>query len=572
MSVKEAKTHLEYPNLTMFQMVERIAEQYPKEPAYEFYGTRTSYAAFIRRIERAARAFLSMGISKGDAVTICMPNVPQALDCFYALNRIGAIANMIHPQSARNEITFYLNCSNSKMILTVDLFYETVEEALKSCDHPVTVLVARIQDELNPALWTAYTIKKGREYLRFPNTDHAMLWKDFLKRGSAKLPLPSPSFDVNRTAVILYSGGTSGMPKGICLSDLNFNACAMQAREAIQEEFRTGLTMLSCMPCFHGFGLGINLHTVLIHGACCILMPTFTNKTYAKMLAKKKPNFIAGVPTIFEALLHVPELDKVKLSFLHGMFCGGDSLSVELKKKVDTFLKEHGASIQVREGYGLTECVTASCLTPKNTYREGSIGLPFPDTLYCIVKPGTDDIVPYGEEGEIILTGPTVMLRYLNNPEETANTLRTLADGRTWLYTGDLGRMDEDGYVYYSQRIKRLIITNGYNVYPSRIENAIDSCPEVSYSCVIGIKDPRRVHRVKAYIVLKDGVTPDEACKQRIMEELKLHIARYALPREIEFRKELPKTLVGKVAYRLLEEEANAAAEPPHPYKQEAVS
>lgn len=551
------RDHLEYPKLTMFQMIERIAEQYPQEPAYEFYGRRTSYRNFIFRIERAARAFLAMGIGSGDAVTICMPNIPQALDCFYALNRIGAVANMVHPLSAQNEITFYLDLSHSKAILTVDLFYEKVENALQGMDHPVTILVARIQDELNPFLKTAYLLKKGKSYLRFPNTDHSMLWKHFLKQGTDSVALPAPEYNESHTAVILYSGGTSGTPKGICLSDLNFNACAMQAREAIQQEFRTGLTMLSCMPCFHGFGLGINLHTVLIHGACCILMPTFNNKSYADMLVKKKPNFIAGVPTIFEALLHIPSLDGKDLSFLLGMFCGGDSLSVELKKKVDLFLKEHGASIQVREGYGLTECVTASCLTPRDTYREKSIGLPFPDTLYRIVRPGTDEEMPYGEEGEIILTGPTVMLGYLNNPKETSDTLRTLSDGRTWLYTGDLGYMDEDGYIYYSQRIKRLIITNGYNVYPSQVENVIDSCPEVSYSCVIGVKDPRRVHRVKAYIVLKDGIIPDESCRERIMERLRLHIARYALPREIEFRTELPKTLVGKVAYRLLEEEAN---------------
>lgn len=278
------------------------------------------------------------------------------------------------------------------------------------------------------------------------------------------------------------------------------------------------------------------------------------------MLVKKKPHFIAGVPTIFEALLHISDLNGVDLGFLMGMFCGGDSLSVELKKKVDAFLREHGASIQVREGYGLTECVTASCLTPKNTFHEGSIGIPFPDTEYRIVKPGTDEELPCGEEGEIILTGPTVMLGYLDHPEETAATLRTLSDGRTWLFTGDLGCMDEEGYVYFRQRIKRLIITNGYNVYPGQIENVIDACPEVSYSCVIGIKDRRRMHRVKAYIVLKEGVTPDAACKKRIMEYLKDHVARYALPREIEFRKELPKTLVGKVAYRLLEEEENAAS------------
>ncbi len=551
---------LNYPELTMFQMVERIAKTTPDAPAYEFYGRQVTYAGFVRRIERAARAFQAIGIGEGDVVTICLPNIPQALDCFYALNRIGAVANMVHPLSAQNEIAFYLNFSKSKAILTVDMFCQKVENALLQVEQPVTLLVTRMQDELPGLLKAGFVLKEGRKYLRLPNTDHAMLWRTFLKKGDGDGELPAPVYDVTRTAVILYSGGTSGTPKGICLSDLNFNACAIQAKDAIEQELADGYTMLSCMPCFHGFGLGINLHTVLIYGACCILMPSFNGKSYAKMLAERKPNFIAGVPTIFEALLHIPELDGVDLSFLKGIFCGGDSLSVELKKKVDAFLKEHGASIQIREGYGLTECVTASCLTPKDSYRENSIGLPFADTSYCIVRPGTDEEVPYGTEGEIILTGPTVMLRYLDNPEETAAALRVLADGRTWLYTGDLGHMDEDGYIYFRQRIKRMIITNGYNVYPGQVENAIDSCPEVSYSCVIGVKDSRRMHRVRAYVVLKDGIAPDDACKARIMENLKLHVAQYALPKEIIFRKELPKTLVGKVAYRLLEEEAEKEA------------
>ncbi len=553
------RAHLDYSELTMFEMVNRIAKQYPDEPAYEFYGGKVSYSAFVSRIERAAKAFLSMGIKEGDVVTISMPNTPQALDCFYALSRIGAVANMIHPQSARSEITHYINLSGSKAMLIVDLFYETAVAALQDADHPVTLLVARIQDELNPLLWTAYTAAKGKAYLKFPNTPNAYLWKKFLKKGDGDLtpPLPNPHFDPHRDSVILYSGGTSGMPKGIRLSDFHFNACAMQAREAIGETFRTGLKMLSCMPCFHGFGLAINLHTVLIHGACCILMPNFNDESYAKMLISKKPNFIAGVPTIFEAMLHMETLKDADLSFLMGMFCGGDSLSVELKKKVDAFLAEHNARIQVREGYGLTECVTASCLTPKDTYKEGSIGIPFPDTTYAIVKPDSDEVVPYGEEGEIILTGPTVMNGYLKDEAATNKALRLMPDGRIWLYTGDLGRMDEEGYVYYSQRIKRLIITNGYNVYPGRVENAIDACPEVSYSCVIGVDDPRRMKRVKAFIVLKEGVVADEACKERILRQLKEHVVRYALPREIEFRDTLPKTLVGKVAYRQLEEEEN---------------
>ena len=550
------REHLEYPHLTMFQMVQRMAEQYPEEPAYEFYGRKVSYRAFLERIERAARAFVAAGIGPGDAVTICMPNTPQALDCFYAINRIGAVANMVHPLSARSEISYYLNLSGSRMMLTVDLFYEKAVEALAEVDHPVTILTARMQEELPPHLAALYLLKKGKDYLRFPREPH-LLWSRFLKAGRADIALPEIVFDEKRTAVILYSGGTSGKPKGICLSDLNFNACAMQVREALGMEFRTGLKMLSCMPLFHGFGLGINLHTVLIHGACCILMPTFTDKTYARMLLRKKPSFIAGVPTIFDALLHIPELEHADLSFLLGMFCGGDSLSVELKKKIDAFLAAHNAAIQVREGYGLTECVTASCLTPRDTSREGSIGIPFPDTVYAIVQPGTDNVVPDGEEGEIILRGPTVMLGYLNDPEETGHALRTLADGNVWLYTGDLGHMDADGYVYFHQRLKRMIITNGYNVYPSQIENAIDACPQVAYSCVIGVKDPRRMQKIKAFVVPADGVEPTEETRQAIMARLREHVAAYALPREIEFRPELPRTLVGKVAYRILEEEEN---------------
>lgn len=556
----QQKEHLDYPSLTLFQMVERTAKQYPDEPAYEFFKKRTSYKSFLEKIEQAARALTAMGIRRNDVVTICMPNTPQALHCFYALSRIGATANMIHPMSALNEVTFYLNFSKSRMILTVDMFCEKVEKAIQNADHPVTLLVARMQDELPLHLAAAYIAKAGHAHLKYPTMKGAMLWSKFIKKGTASVKLPENRFEENHTAAILYSGGTSGTPKGICLSDLNFNACAMQARESIGVDFRNGLTMLSCMPIFHGFGLGLNIHIVFCYGACSILMPSFNPKSYADMLIKRKPNFIAGVPTIFEALLHLPQLEGKSLSHLKGVFCGGDSLTPELKKKIDAFLHAHGADIQIRQGYGLTECVTASCLTPPDRNKEGSIGIPFPDTVYCIVQPGTEDTVLPGEEGEIILRGPSLMLGYLDNAEETAKTLRKLPDGHTWLYTGDLGHMDEDGFVYFRQRIKRMIVSNGYNIYPGQLENVIDSCPDVAYSCVIGVKDPRRMQRVRAYIVPRDGVAADDALKEKIMNELKLHIAGYALPKEIIFRKELPKTLVGKVAYRLLEEEANKEA------------
>ncbi|MBQ3284539.1 MAG: acyl--CoA ligase [Ruminococcus sp.] len=552
---------IDYPALTMYQMVERTVKEYPDDAAIEFYGKYITYKELMKRIERCAKAFTAMGIGKGDAVTLCLPNIPQTLECFYALNRIGAICNMVHPQSAQKEITYYLDVSESKAIVTVDLFFENVSRAIKNADHAVTAIICRMQNELPLHLAAVYLLKKGKSYLKYPNTENSILYRNFLKGAEKVDSAPVVGYEKDRTAAILYSGGTSGLPKGICLTDLNFNACAMQSKTAMDIEITRGMRVLSCMPMFHGFGLGINIHVPLIYGACCMLMPTFNKHTYAKALVQKRPNFIAGVPTIFEALLHLPELEGKDLSYLLGMFCGGDSLSVELKKKIDKFLKEHHADIQVREGYGLTECVTASCLTPKNEYRENSIGLPYPDTYYQIVRPGTDDVLPFGEEGEIILRGPSVMTRYLKNPEETANTLRQLADGNIWLYTGDLGSMDEDGYVYFKQRIKRMIITNGYNVYPGPIENLIDGVDEVAYSCVIGVRDPRRMQRVRAYVVLHDGVEPTEDMKQKIMDVLKLNIAVYALPKEIVFRDELPKTLVGKVAYRKLEDEANAEEE-----------
>ncbi|MBR3397232.1 MAG: acyl--CoA ligase, partial [Lachnospiraceae bacterium] len=315
-----SQIHLDYPEKTMFQMVERNSKDYPNAPAYELYGNKTTYAEFVKKIEAAGRALLNIGIQRGDAVTICMPNIPQSLDCFYALNRIGAVANMIHPQSALEEVIFYLNFSKSKAILVPDMFYEKITEALKRVDHEVKVIVARIQDELPLHLKLIYTVKAGKQYMKYPLKGQGVLWTDFVKTGQNQT-LPEITYEKDRTAVILYSGGTTGVPKGICLTDMNFNALALQAKAAIEEELGVGLKMLSCMPMFHGFGLGINIHTVLVHGACCILMPTFNPKTYADMIKKKKPNFIAGVPTIFEALLHMPQLNGVDLGFMKGMFC-----------------------------------------------------------------------------------------------------------------------------------------------------------------------------------------------------------------------------------------------------------
>ena len=551
---------LEYPHKTMYEMVASAAKRKPDHIAYVFMGKKTNYREFVARIRAAAKGLYKMGIRQGDKVTICMANTPQALDCFYALNYLGAIPNMIHPLSAAQEIAFYLNFSKSKAILTLDQFYYKVAGIVPQLENPTEILIAKVADELPVPLNMLYPMtKSARAVKKLPKTGYT-LWYDMVRAGK-DVVLEPPKGRYDDCGAILYSGGTTGTTKGIMLSNLNFNALALQtiAASGFTMDEISDMKMLSVMPVFHGFGLGIGIHTPLVAGGTCILIPQFNVKIYTDTLVKQKPNLIPGVPTLFEALLRAENLENADLSFLKGIFSGGDSLSPELKKKVDAFLREHNCTEQIREGYGTTECVTASCLTPKDYARQGSIGVPFPDTYYKIVAPGTVNEAEPNTEGEICISGPSVMLGYMDNPQETANTLRRHYDGRIWLHTGDLGYMDQDGFVYFRQRIKRMIVTSGYNVYPSQLENIIDANEKVLLSCVIGVKDPYRVQRVKAYVVPMPGVEPTEELKKEILDYCAVHIAKYAMPREIEFRKELPKTLVGKVAYRVLEEEANAA-------------
>ena len=545
--------HLDYPEGSMMDAVTAVAEQYPDQAAYTFQGVKTTYRELVEQAHRVARAFAAAGVRKDDRVTVCLPNCPQAVLCFYGLNLIGAVATMIHPLSSVGEIAFYLRDSESKVAVTLDQFYGKFQDVMK--EQPLDkLIIATIGDALTPVLRAGYWLTQGRK-LQVPEiVAPAEKWRTFLKNGDAYEQPYLVKRKAEEPAAILFSGGTTGVTKGILLSNLNFNALGLQTI-AMATTFEPGQRMLAAMPMFHGFGLGVCIHTMLVAGGTCILVPRVSVESYAKLLKKEQPNYIAGVPTLYEGITRNPYMKDVNLACLRGVFSGGDSLSIELKKKFDLFLKEHGANVQVREGYGTTECVTASCLTPYDMYREGSIGLPFPDTYYKIVKVGTTDEVPYGEEGEICLTGPSMMMGYINQPEETANTLRTHADSRTWIHTGDLGFMDEDGFVYFRQRIKRMIITSGYNVYPSQLENIIDAHDAVQMSCVIGVKDPYKMQKVKAFVVLKPGLVETPELMASIREHCSRHIAKYAMPYEIEVRDSLPKTLVGKVAYTVLEKE-----------------
>ena len=545
--------HLDYFQGSMYDMLKSVADKYPNNIAMDFMGRSTTYRQLLEHVERCAKALKTIGIRENDCVTIAMPNCPQAIAMFYAINMVGGIANMVHPLSSEKEIEFYLNESNSVTVITLDQFYHKIE-AIRNNTNIVNVIIASIRDELSQPLKTGYMLTEGRKIRKIPEDAPVIRWQKFLNLSKSCFWRYKVERKPEDPAVILYSGGTTGTTKGIVLTNLNFNALSQQVI-ATNPMFRPGDRMLAAMPIFHGFGLGVCIHTMLTQGGRCVLVPRFTAKSYSKLITKYKCNFIAGVPTLYEALLRLPNMEKADLSSLKGVFSGGDSLTIELKKKFDKFLYDHKAVIQIREGYGTTECVTASCLTPPTMHREGSIGLPFPDTYYKIVTPGTDEELPYGEEGEILLAGPTVMREYLHHPEETAQTLRKHADGLTWVYTGDLGVMDADGFVYFRGRRKRMIITSGYNVYPAQLENILEAHEAVQRCCIIGVPDPYKMQKVKAFVMLKPGFPATEETKQSILAHCRKNIAKYAMPYDIEFRENLPTTLVGKVAYRVLEDE-----------------
>ena len=544
--------NLDYSENTMSEAVLETAAKEKDFPALTFMGKATSYTRLAAELDRVGRAFYALGIRPGTRVLVCLPNVPQAVFCLYGLNRIGAIPTMVHPLSAVSELAFYMNEADCHMAVTLDQFYGKFLEVKQQ--RPIDkLIVCRVSDEL------AFPLNIGQKLMterKFPKVtgENDLVWKDFLKLADSVTEGYVAKKDFRTEAVVLFSGGTTGTTKGIMLSDLNFNALAHQTANMAHAEVHHA-KMLAAMPVFHGFGLGVCIHTLMYIGGTSILVPRFNVKSYANLIRKTKPNYIAGVPTLFEAITRNRYLDGADLSCLRGVFSGGDSLTIELKKKFDKFLADHNASVRVREGYGTTECVTACCLTPYNKEKEGSIGIPFPDTYFQICKPGTCEELPYGEEGEICLTGPSMMLGYIGHEEENKETMRLHADGHVWLHTGDLGKMDDEGFIYFRQRIKRMIVTSGYNVYPSQLENIIEGHPAVQRSCVIGVKDPLKMQRVKAFIVLKDGYKADEAMREDLMKHCKAHIAKYALPSEIEFRDTLPTTLVGKVAYTVLEKE-----------------
>ena len=542
------------PDVSIYRFLRNRAKElnYDNNIAITYFGTHKTYKEFFKEIYVTARAFKSQGIRKGDVVTILSANVPEALLSFYALNKIGAVANILHPLLSENEIKDALKKYSSVMVVALDLCYSKIKNIIDDTEVYKIVIISA-KDSMKTLMKFGYEITQGRKIEKPKGNEKYIYWNEFYKKGlNYENKNIEESGSIDTPAVILQSGGSTGTPKGIVLSNGNFNSATLAATKAYPDLCKED-RILGILPIFHGLGLEVGMNDAFYVGAEVVLIPQFKASEFDKLLTKHKPSVILGVPTLFEALTTNERMKGVSLSQLKYVIAGGDTLNKTRVTKINDFLHEHGASTNMIQGYGMTEAVAAVCVDLRYASRPGTIGIPWPGIYLKIVKPGTEEEVPYGEDGEICICGPVVMLGYYNNEKETNDALHIHKDGNIWLHSGDIGSMDKDGFVTYKQRLKRMIVTSGYNVYPSQIEEVLEKHPAVMNATVIGIPHPYKVEVGKAYIALKKGYFENAKLKEELLELCKKNLAHYAIPKEWEFRKSLPKTIVGKVDFHKLQ-------------------
>ena len=551
----------EYPEHSMFEQLRVTSQHYSNLTAIEFQEKKYSYKQLINNIEAVAASLVAIGVKKGDYVSIVCPNTPQALFMIYAVNRVGAVSNMIHPLLSANEIQQFVENTNSVAVLTLDMIYPKFAKIKWNMNKQPKFILARIADALPLYAKPVYSFKNKLKLSFNPEHD-IVYWNKFIEMGKTKYPeMPVDDGKADDTSVILYSGGSSGKPKGVMITNLNINSLALHTYDIGGIEDVVGKKSLAVMPLFHGFGLVICVHAMLCLGFHVYLLPKYDFNECSKLIFKKKINCIYGVPGLYEALIRSEYIDKADLSFMELLVCGGDKLPEKLQKRVNKLLKKGGADVVLREAYGQTECVAGCSINPKFDTRIGSAGIAYPDVYFKIVRPGSQEELPDGEDGELCVSGPLVMKGYYKNEEATAKALQRHSDGKVWLHTGDMFSKDSDGYIYFRQRNSRMIICGGYNVYATQVEEAIDSCPAVAQSCVVGVKDRIYGQKIAAFVVLNNKDADKKAVKEKIMECCRNNLSEYSLPHEIIFREELPVTNMGKVNYLSLEKEINGTKE-----------
>ncbi len=538
---------LEYPRISLYEALTHSVTRHFDQIAWDFFGKTQTYAEFSDAIQRCADGLAALGLEAGDRMTIAMPTCPQGIIAFYAINCLGAVANIINPSATAHELQYYLNLSQSRFAITLDAHYLKFH-AVKKQTPLKKLIVARISDYLPFSRKITYALTKERRLKSAPTENWVIKWSNLFDPNHPKcVPVPT---NPDALAAILYSGGATSTPKGIMLSNHNLIASGMMV--TTWGKLCRGDTILTILPLFHGFGLGVCINAAFMSGAKSLLMPQFTAKRVNHLIRTKHPNLIIGLPSLFHVLTQMPKFRKTDLRCLKAVFCGADILPRVVKERFEKIVHNSGGTVKIQEGYGLTEAVTAVMGNPAKGYREGSIGMPFPNMEAKIVRPDTEEELPCGQQGELCLHGPTVMLGYLNDPKGTNRVLKTHSDGKRWLHTEDICSMDNDGYFYFHIRLKRVINSSGITVSPVQVEDRLMRHPDVLETCVIGVPDLSLIEKVKAFVVLKETHKAGSNMVQILTDYCSQELAKESCPQEIEFRPEIPKTLLGKIAYHEL--------------------
>ena len=550
----KGKRTVKVPNMSLYEFLRTSNKDNLDSIAINYFGKKLTYEELLVDINICARSLRSQGIRPGDIVSICLPNTPECVISFYAINKIGAIANMIHPLSAQEEIKQSIIATKSVILITANFTYSAIKNVIDDTDVYKVVLVSA-RDSMPTMMGIGYYLLEDCRVEVPSKSEKYLTWKNFMSRGANYKGKVLVKTTKDQPCAILHSGGTTGVPKNILLTNGNINVVVEQAKVMLPELDRTD-KMLSILPMFHCFGLVECIHFPLCLGASTILIPKFDAARFDKLLTKYRPTIIPGVPTLFEALIKNKHMRNIDLSEVKYVVSGGDSLSPDKNAAVNKFLKEHNCHHHIIQGYGMTETSGGVIFGGLGSDELGSVGIPLPGNEVKIVSVDTREEVPFGEVGEIMLAGPTVMLGYLDNEKETNEVLEKDKKGKIWVHTGDLGYLNENGVLFFVQRLKRMLIVSGYNVYPSHIEEVLMNHPYVLNCGVIGIPHPYKVQVPKAFIVLNEDVKLNSKVKDEIKDYCKKNLAKYMIPKEFVYRESLPKTLIGKVNYRELEKDS----------------
>ncbi|EXX89511.1 hypothetical protein BG53_13020 [Paenibacillus darwinianus] len=547
---QEVSPSFDYPKHNVAEFLVQAAAKFPKRPAIHFMGKELNYTELIECAYKFAHALRKLGIDKGDRVALMLPNSPSMVIAYYGTLLAGAVVVMTNPLYVPRELEHQLKDSGSVAIVTLDLLFRRVEEVVPRTSIRHTI-VTSIQDYLPFPKNLFYPLKVKKDGMKrdvsYGANVHAF---QKLLRDSPVTPVRTEVDAENEMAMLQYTGGTTGVAKGVILTHYNAVVNTIQARNWGYRKVPGRERYLAALPFFHVFGMTVLMNQSVLLGGCLILMPRFEAGQALKTINKQKPTLFPGAPTMYIALINHPEVRKYNLSSINICISGAAPLPLEVQERFESL-----TGGRLIEGYGLTE---SSPVTHANNIWEkrklGSIGIPFPDTMARIVNPETGEALPQGEIGELAVSGPQVMKGYWNRPEETAKVLQ---DG--WLRTGDMARMDEDGFFYIIDRMKDMIIAGGYNIFPREIEEVLYEHPDIEEAAALGVPDKYRGETVKAFIVLKDGASLEAGDLEKWCRE---RLAAYKVPHLYEFRDSLPKTMAGKVLRRKLLEDNEAHSRP----------